>query len=54
MAREIDFERIDLLSLNIFVLLYENKSATITSKALKIPAPKISRCLKQLRETFWQ
>ncbi|BDM65960.1 LysR family transcriptional regulator [Shewanella sp. NFH-SH190041] len=52
MAREIDFERIDLLSLNIFVLLYENKSATITSKALKIPAPKISRCLKQLRETF--
>ncbi|MGI2261117.1 LysR family transcriptional regulator [Shewanella sp. GXUN23E] len=52
MGREIDIEKIDLLSLSILVLLYENKSATMTSKALKIPAPKISRCLKQLRDTF--
>ncbi|MCL1038944.1 LysR family transcriptional regulator [Shewanella submarina] len=52
LGKEIDIEKIDLLSLSILVLLYENKSATMTSKALRIPAPKISRCLKQLRDTF--
>ena len=43
---------LDILSLKILVSLYENKSATYVSKALDIPAPKISRSLKNLREIF--
>ncbi|QDF65769.1 LysR family transcriptional regulator [Shewanella sp. SNU WT4] len=43
---------VDLLSLSIFVLLYESESATVVSRQLNIPAPKISRCLKSLRESF--
>lgn len=43
---------LDILSLKILVLLYENKSASYVSKALDIPAPKISRSLKNLREVF--
>lgn len=43
---------LDILSLKILVSLYENKSATYVSKALDIPAPKISRSLKNLREVF--
>lgn len=47
-----NFEKIDLLGLCILVKLYENHSATTTSKELKISAPKISRYLKALREAF--
>ncbi|MBV7316665.1 LysR family transcriptional regulator [Shewanella sp. NIFS-20-20] len=48
----INIEGIDLLSLSIFVLLYESESATVVSRQMNIPAPKISRCLKSLREAF--
>ncbi|TVL21183.1 LysR family transcriptional regulator [Shewanella xiamenensis] len=48
----IDVDSLDILSLKILVLLYESKSATYVSKALDVPAPKISRSLKNLREVF--
>ena len=47
-----NMDGLDILSLKILVSLYENKSATYVSKALDIPAPKISRSLKNLREVF--
>lgn len=47
-----NMDGLDILSLKILVSLYENKSATYVSKALDIPAPKISRSLKNLREIF--
>ncbi|GIU29783.1 LysR family transcriptional regulator [Shewanella schlegeliana] len=50
--RDISLSDLDLLSINIFVNLYENKSATFVSHKLNVPAPKISRCLKHAREIF--
>ncbi|MCL1138127.1 LysR family transcriptional regulator [Shewanella pneumatophori] len=50
--RDISFSDLDLLSINILVNLYENKSATFVSHKLNVPAPKISRCLKHAREVF--
>ena len=47
-----NLDGLDILSLKILVSLYENKSATYVSKALDIPAPKISRSLKNMREIF--
>lgn len=47
-----NMDSLDILSLKILVSLYEHKSATYVSKALDIPAPKISRSLKNLREIF--
>ena len=50
--RDISYSDLDLLSINILVNLYENKSATYVSNKLNVPAPKISRCLKHAREIF--
>lgn len=50
--RDISHSDLDLLSINIFVNLYENRSATFVSHKLNVPAPKISRCLKHAREIF--
>ncbi|MGL4837625.1 MAG: LysR substrate-binding domain-containing protein [Shewanella sp.] len=47
-----NMDDLDILSLKILVSLYENKSATFVAKTLDIPAPKISRSLKNLREIF--
>ncbi|ACA84539.1 transcriptional regulator, LysR family [Shewanella woodyi ATCC 51908] len=48
--KDIRLSDLDLLSINIFVNLYENRSATLVAHKLNIPAPKISRCLKHTRE----
>lgn len=50
--KDIRFSDLDLLSINILVNLYENRSATLVSHKLNVPAPKISRCLKHAREIF--
>ncbi|MGL4936928.1 LysR substrate-binding domain-containing protein [Shewanella sp.] len=47
-----NMDDLDILSLKILVSLYENKSATFVAKTLDLPAPKISRSLKNLREIF--
>ncbi len=43
---------LDLLSINILVMLYEYRSATLVSQRLNVPAPKVSRSLKRARQVF--
>ncbi|MEH6464362.1 MAG: LysR family transcriptional regulator [Shewanella psychromarinicola] len=50
--RQIDLDKLDLLTLTILVSLYENKSATHVSRILDVPASKISRCLQTARSIF--
>jgi DNA-binding transcriptional LysR family regulator len=50
--KQIDLDKLDLLTLSILVTLYENKSATQVSKILNVPASKISRCLNSARLLF--
>ncbi|QQX80783.1 LysR family transcriptional regulator [Shewanella sp. KX20019] len=46
------FSHLDLLSINILVNLYENKSVTKVSNKLSLSAPKVSRSLKHTREVL--
>ncbi|GGP67638.1 LysR family transcriptional regulator [Shewanella saliphila] len=50
--KQIDLDKLDLLTLSILVSLYENKSATHVSRILDVPASKISRCLHSARLLF--
>ncbi|QSX33844.1 LysR family transcriptional regulator [Shewanella avicenniae] len=50
--KNVDFEKLDMMSLLIIVNLCENKSATQVSKILNIPQSKISRCLNNCRSIF--
>ncbi|MEZ9165517.1 LysR family transcriptional regulator, partial [Shewanella sp. 10N.286.55.A9] len=43
---------LDIFCLIVFKTLYENGHANSTATALQVSAPKVSRCLTQLRITF--